>query len=423
MHGVRVATWLALSVVACSSADNRIGTTRSAGSGGTDAEDAAAGGSTETGGASTGGRSSSTGGKANSGGTESDGGGAESTGGAASGGTSSGGTSSGGTSSGGTSSGGASSGGTGGRPVCQSAAYTPKKAPVDVYVMFDQSSSMSEAMVPPATGTWWTAAQAAFISFVNDSEAAGIGVGLQFFPLNGVAPNSCTANYSTPAVPIAALPGNAAALTASMNAHQPTTFTPTGPALAGAVAHMKSWAGTHPGRYYAVLLVTDGFPTECEPQQITDIATIAKNAFETAPSVQTHVVGLNLGAGKENLNPIAKAGGTGQAIFVNGSGAPIAEAFLEATLGPRSCSYPLPTPPPNQPLRFDEVNVRVTPRSGAPRYLSFVNTMDDCLRGGGWLYDNRSAPKQVVLCPQECQALGASTLEILLGCKTVVSQP
>ena len=291
--------------------------------------------------------------------------------------------------------------------------------------MFDQSSSMSEPMVPPATGTWWTAAQAAFNSFVNNSEAAGIGVGLQFFPLNGVAPNSCTADYSTPAVPIAALPGNAAALSTEMNAHQPTTFTPTGPALAGAVAHMKSWAGTHPGRYYAVVLLTDGFPTECEPQQVTDIAVIAKNAFETEPRVQTHVVGLNLGAGKENLNQIAKAGGTNQATFVNGgaSGAPIAEAFLEATLGTRSCAYALPTPPPNQPLRFDEVNVRVTPRSGTPRTLTFANAAGDCVLGGGWYYDNPAAPKQVVLCPGECQVLGASTLEILTGCATVVSRP
>ena len=79
-------------------------------------------------------------------------------------------------------------------------------APVDAYLMFDQSSSMGD-MLPgsnPST-SWWQAAQIGVTNFVNDPRAAGslsghpaMSVGIQFFPLGGIAPQSCMADYTTP---------------------------------------------------------------------------------------------------------------------------------------------------------------------------------------------------------------------------------
>ena len=333
--------------------------------------------------------------------------------------------------------GGGSTGTGGGLPqeqVCKGVAYDPETLPVDILFMFDQSSSMSEAVPAPGTGTWWTAAQQAVTSFVNSPSATDVGVGIQYFPLGGVAPKSCdVAAYSTPEVPVANLPGNAGAIAGSINSHPPTTFTPTGPALTGAIAHMKQWA-TNParaGRAPIVVLVTDGFPTECDPQQITDIATLAKNGFDTEPKVRTFVVGFNLGAGKENLNQIAKAGGTDQAFFINfdpaNPTADIGQQFvatmLSITAAPLQCAFDIPKPAEGMVLDLKKIAVDFTPNQPPqlPEGLPYLNTAGDCILNGskGFYYDNPQTPKQIVLCPGTCSKLAQGVLQTRLGCKPV----
>jgi hypothetical protein len=63
--------------------------------------------------------------------------------------------------------------------------------PLDMYVLLDKSSSMTEQTSSGATK--WDAVRSALESFLNDPGSAGIGVGLQYFPLRkpGV-PVSCT---------------------------------------------------------------------------------------------------------------------------------------------------------------------------------------------------------------------------------------
>ena len=238
--------------------------------------------------------------------------------------------------------------GAGGIPesaICAGTAIKQEAVPVDMYIMFDQSSSMGDPL-PDGSGTWWGAAQAAVTSFVNNGRAGGLNVGIQYFPLGGVAPASCTAAYSTPEVELGLLPANSAALTASIQAHNPKAFTPTAPALQGAIDHMKAWAPKNPGRAPVVVFVTDGFPTECHPQQIPDIATLAKTAFETDPKVRTFVVGFNLGQAGQNLNQIAKAGGTNKAFLIdNGNiGAAFVNAMLSIATQPLNCSLDIPKP-------------------------------------------------------------------------------
>ena len=131
-------------------------------------------------------------------------------------------------------------------------------------------------------------AQAAVAKFVQDPAAAGIGVGVQFFPYQGQveATGSCNvASYAVPEVDIAILPGNTGAIQAAIQAHAPTTFTPTAAALQGAIQYMQQWAPLHPGRQPVVVLVTDGYPTECNPMDPSLIAQIAQAAFEGTPRV------------------------------------------------------------------------------------------------------------------------------------------
>jgi hypothetical protein len=257
---------------------------------------------------------------------------------------------------------------------------------------------------------------------VNDPRASGMEVGIQYFPLNGVAPASCTASYSTPDVELGPLPANAAAVSASIDAHQPSAFTPTGPALSGAIEHMKTWAASHPGRAPVVVLVTDGFPTECDPTQITDVAAIAKAGFETDPPVRTFVVGFNLGSAGENLRAISDAGGSGDPFLITGGD--IGSAFTTALLGisakPLQCNLEMPKPSdPSQKVDPNLVAVRYTSKAtGITQDILRLNNLGDCAlnRGEGWYYDSPSSPTEIELCKTTCSKLAAGTIQTILGC-------
>lgn len=331
------------------------------------------------------------------------------------------------------STGGSSSGlgGSGGFPgdSCDNS-HKPETLPPDLFILLDQSISMDEPLPPPGTGTWWQAAQTAIETFVNSQDASRkrVGVGLHYFPLGGVEPTSCIANYSTPEVAIADLPGNAPALVTSVRAHGPGNFTPTRPALAGAIAHMKQWAPSRPGRAPAVVLVTDGFPSECPPRDIADVAAVAEEGFETA-KVRTFVVGFKLGPGKENLNYIAKAGGTDKAFFIDQGdvGAQFVAAMLSITDAPLECSFNFPTPTKGEQLDLKKVFVQFTPTlsPSVPEPLPFLHQPGDCVYNNdkGFFYDNPQTPKKIVLCPGSCEKLAQGTLEIKLGCRPPTEIP
>jgi hypothetical protein len=307
---------------------------------------------------------------------------------------------------------------------CSGQSFSASPEPVDMYIMFDQSSSMGAAL-PGSTGTWWTAAQAAVTAFVNDPKGSGMGVGLQFFPLNGVAPATCQADYQTPEVEIGLLPGNAPALVASIQKHVPTAFTPTGPALQGAINHMKAWGPAHPGRAPVVVLVTDGFPTECAPQQVVDIATIAKTAFESEPRVRTFVLGFETGGGLANLKDISQAGGSGAPILISGGdvGAQFAAAMIGISTATLQCDLDLPTPAGlTTALDPSKLGVRYTPTAtGIPEQVPRLGSLGDCLvnQNQGWYYDAPGAPKKVLICSGTCAKFTAGKPEMVSGCTPV----
>jgi hypothetical protein len=120
--------------------------------------------------------------------------------------------SAGGASSGGASSGGASSGGDGddggsgtftsmsdaafSLDAFMGCAFTTEQAkelPLDLYLMLDTSSSMYDLV--GAQKSKWTSVVSALTAFLGDPASAGIGVGLQYFPLTQAGvPASCTAS-------------------------------------------------------------------------------------------------------------------------------------------------------------------------------------------------------------------------------------
>lgn len=339
---------------------------------------------------------------------------------------------------------------------CATESKTANPVPLDLFIMLDQSGSMDESL--QSGGTKWTAVTTALKGFWGDPANAGLGVGLQYFPIaaggaacgvfcnvdadcgaaacgpclfglclggGGGGGDSCAvADYAMAAVEIATL-NNAQvnALNSSLNGHSPTTNTPTGPALQGAVNHAKAWAQAHPTHKVAVVLATDGEPTECDPQDIPSIAAIAAAGVNGSPSVPTFVIGV--GSSLANLNAIAVGGGTGSAYIVDTGGNVVQQfeaalaAIQDSALG---CEYTIPQPQMGQ-LDYNKVNVQYTPGGGgAPQLIANVATAADCNPAtGGWYYDNNAAPTKIILCDKTCTTVAADQsgkVDILLGCAT-----
>ena len=360
-------------------------------------------------------------------------------------------------------------GGSGGLDECAAEAHEGKQDPLDLVIMLDKSGSMAGTV---NNVTVWQLVTDALNGFVQSPDSENLGVGLQYFPILdgpcGACDNSCPsltcvnnccatstgvtcnnngqvcptgglcvgttcftsggmatcngADYAQLAVPIATLPGNAGAITASLSQNSPDGLTPTAPALSGAIQAATTWATSHPDHIVAVVLATDGVPTECSPQDIGQIANIAGAAANANPSVLTFVIGIgDLTA----LNSIAASGGTGSAFIVQPNGNTTQQLIdaLNAIRGTLlSCEFDIPQPDVGQ-LDFNLVNVELTLEGQAATVIPKVDGIGNCdPLQGGWYYDDPAAPSQIVMCPATCDLLksGAATIDIVLGCATIV---
>ncbi len=327
---------------------------------------------------------------------------------------------------------------------CASSVFQGEQVPLDMFIMMDKSGSMSNQ-------NKWDAIKTAFTGFVNDPTSDGIGVGIQFFPPDVALPTcfgappcppgcdpfiftcvpgqggSCDLNdYLPPAVTIQELPGSRMLLINAMNAKMPGGGTPTSAALASALQSTTAWAAQFPGRKVITVLATDGSPTECDTN-IGNIAALAATAAAGSPPVQTFVIGIGNVA---NLDAIAMAGGTGNALIVNPATA--AQDFLDAMNAIRGqalgCDFGIDAQGPNgETVDFGKVNVLFTP-PGATMEETIFNVGDaaSCDPSvGGWYYDDPINPTLIQMCPTSCSRLTTEqgTVNIQLGCSTVTLPP
>ncbi|UQA61921.1 hypothetical protein [Polyangium aurulentum] len=338
---------------------------------------------------------------------------------------------------------------------CAATSNKAEQVPLDMYVMFDRSGSMT---ADTGNGTRWQAVTGAFKSFIEQPSAAGIGVGVQYFPLAnsaaGMCPAKCTSNedcnpcagycfpnlniciagsgndscvaadYAKPDVEIAPLPGVAPAIAQSLANHTPTGGTPTYAALDGTIQHAKEWALAHPNHVVIAVLATDGDPSSCEINA-SAIHALAAAGANGVPKILTYVIGV--GSEFAALNGIAQAGGTGQAFLV-GSNQNASEQFLQAMNEIRgaalACSYLIPQPPPGEKIDYNAINVQYTPDGGMPQIIPQVKSKADCPPDGlAWFYDEPVKPKQIILCDATCGKISQDAkakLDVLVGCATVV---
>ena len=242
--------------------------------------------------------------------------------------------------------------------------------------------------------------------------------------------DACTAaEYASPAVAIAPLPGSAGALDTSLSAVTPDGYTPTSGALSGALDYARARTKSNPGRRVAVVLATDGLPTSCDPKDIAGVSALARQAYGESPSIRTFVIGVfasNELSAAANLGTIAEAGGTPKAYIVN-TDQSVAKSFLDALDAIRTtallCEYRIPTP--KAPIDFGAVNVQITQASGELTTVPYVQQASQCSPTlGGWYYDAPMGgdPTTIITCDRTCDQLRSTTVgqvDIVMGCKTV----
>lgn len=314
-------------------------------------------------------------------------------------------------------------GGQGG--ACTGVSMGAEPVPIDLFIMMDRSVSMGNT-VPGTNMTRWDALQQAVQDFADSTTGSDIRAGIGFFGITGGSDDviDCNVgNYSKPTVAIDTLDKSGPAIIAAMADMVPGGLTPSGPALTGALDYAASWAKDHPGRATGVVLVTDGYPTQCQPLAVSDLATIAEQAYQNTPSVRTYVIGLD---GDFNLDAIALSGGTHSAFKVDEGS--ITSSFTTALQNVSNtqlaCEYALPAPPDgSEKLDFTRVQVTYTPAgNAATEEIPAVSGSAACANAvnGGWYYDVPTAPTSIEVCPCTCSRFAAGRVDVRVGCRPAV---
>lgn len=303
---------------------------------------------------------------------------------------------------------------------CTGVSVEAESVPVDLFMMMDRSQSMGYSL--PNGMTRWDAVKAAVQSFVTSSSAAAIGGGIGFFGRSGGADDTldCSvADYAKPAVGIGPLATTGADLVSAIDSTTPAGLTPTVPALQGALSYAKDWATAHPGRATVVVLVTDGYPTQCSSSP-SEVAAAADAGYVNAPFIKTYVIGVGAVA-KFNLDNYAKSGGTQVAYLTDETNA--SDSFLQALLNITNtkvaCEYQIPKPADSMmQVDTDKVQIVYTPASGEPLEVPKVTAIGGCASApnGGWYYDDPNMPTKISVCPCTCSSFQAGRVDVRLGC-------
>ncbi len=282
------------------------------------------------------------------------------------------------------------------------------RQPVYLEFAFDVSGSMGKGDKPwHDRALKWEPVVAATKAFFADAKSEGFSAALTFFPADD---DRCDkASYQAPDVTMQPLPSEAfgQALDA-IGEEDWRGGTPTLHVLQGLFDQIESEQAAHPGRY-AVVLVTDGYPQDCDDDSIEAVADLVKGR---AADIPTYVIGVENPPIDDapdvttNLTAVAEAGGTGKAYLIDtGDPTKTTSAFKGTIDAIRSaavsCRLEIPDAPQGQ--TFDKQKVSVRYLSGSSENALSYDA--DCQGSAAWHYDDPAQPRELVLCSETCKVL------------------
>ncbi|WP_441286009.1 vWA domain-containing protein [Sorangium sp. KYC3313] len=305
-------------------------------------------------------------------------------------------------------------------PACIATASVSLVRPVTLFVALDRSTSMRRSTIATSDDTIndrWYPATDALKAFFQDPASAGLGVAFRFWPHNNPGTcdgSSCPTGGGGCANPLVPFDGTAArrltedpapwdqqenALVNAINSVVlPNGDTPMSVALDGATSWAITYKNAHPEEEVAVVLVTDGIPSDCNTVP-NAIGNLARNAFVNH-GVRVHAVGFG-NSNAEIINLIADQGG-GQAFNLS-AGLTLKGTLLNALVSIRGealpCDVTVPIAGVSDPASVSVVyenaagvETTLTPRAG----------VGSC-GAGGWYFD--SGNTHVKLCPTTCSTV------------------
>lgn len=325
---------------------------------------------------------------------------------------------------------------------CVGEAYEGEGMPLDIYVMFDVSCSMSCSVSrsgcckdndPEPLAEWRIEpVRQAMTAFLRDPASAGISVGLGFFGDHALNQNTdpvvCSVeSHEDAAVEIAPLPGSASALISALEAAEPQGGTPTHLAIDGACSHIQSWTAANPGRKVVMLLVTDGVPEHSCRATIARAVSAAEGCFAAGEGPEIYVLGVvaNNNNSLDQLHAIAEAGGTERAYLTtveDVSGSMLAALNAIRADAQIPCDLRIPAPPSGAELDPGYVNLGICDAAGVLQTTPYVQEQTNCGNGPGWYYDDPSSPEVIHLCEATCETVSTpgARLYYTIGCATTI---
>lgn len=246
-----------------------------------------------------------------------------------------------------------------------------------------------------------------------------------------------SATYAHPTVPITLGAARNDAIQQQLQTIEPGGGTPTAPALQGALQYARDWKNDHPERAIAVILATDGFPSECIDTSVVDpvapVLAAARAGAGASPPVRTYVVGVFSGdeasfGARDILDSMARAGETERAYLVDADGN-VGDEFLLALEQISStaiaCEFQLAAA---DDVDFSTVNLRLTLGNGDEIQLGNIGDAGNCEDKGefGWYYEQSEdggAPSRIRVCPQVCDLFahsGRGRVDLQIGCATLL---
>ncbi len=318
---------------------------------------------------------------------------------------------------------------------CASVGIELEPNPLDMFMMIDRTQSMTYT-VQNTSLERWDVVQQGVQQFVNDPSVLVRlpRVGLGFFGATGNPndPTECDPNtYATPQIEIESIATSGPKILQAVMDERSFLVgqTPWFPALQGSLMHAQSWQTANPNRRTVVVLITDGYPTECDTdlgdiqEMVSEYYAGIQGTYNTTgqPGIRTYVIGVAVD--RFNLDAVAQAGGTGSSTIVDSVGAvdEFVTALVNITNSYVACKFPLPSPPQGELLDPSKLQVIFKPFQGADQEIPMASSAADCGSvNGGWYYDNPTNPTEVTLCPCTCASLGAGGLEIHFGCQPII---
>lgn len=309
--------------------------------------------------------------------------------------------------------------------------------PVYLAFAFDVSGSMGKGDHPWHDATLkWDPVVAATRAFFEDAASAGLFASLTAFPIDEGEDERCDPeSYTNPDVPVTELPSTAfgSALDA-IRAEDWRGGTPTLAVVEGVLSTIDDYRVSHPGRY-ALVLVTDGYPQDCDDDSIESVEDAVR---AVATDIPTYVIGVKNPPLVDddgtmapdtvtNLAGVAEAGGTKSAFIID-TGDPAKtsrdlQTAIDAIRGAAiTCNLAIPMPPDRRTFQKDRVIVSTT--SGAT--TTELEYDASCGGDAAWHYDSVDAPTEVILCPATCarvQADAQAELSVGFTCQPVIEFP